>query len=92
MPTLVQSLKHLQFKDVACSNYHMAAVTVDGELFTWGTPDHGKLGHSLSASLPSREKYEFNSALGAYRLPQKVELPFKVKSVSLGDQFTLVLS
>ena len=59
VPTLVQSLKDLKFKNVACSAYHMGAVTVDGELYTWGNSDHGKLGHSYNSKIASREKYEF---------------------------------
>lgn len=61
VPTLVESLKELKFKYVACSNYHMGAITIDGELYTWGNSEHGKLGHSYStdSKIPSREKYEF---------------------------------
>ncbi|CAD8165666.1 unnamed protein product [Paramecium pentaurelia] len=94
VPTLVECLKHLDFKYVACGNYHMAAITNDGQLYTWGNFDHGKLGHSFdnSVKLPSREKYEYQKNLGSAKLPELVQLNFKVRQVSLGDQFTIILS
>lgn len=36
VPTLVESIKELNFKYISCGNYHMAAITTNGELFTWG--------------------------------------------------------
>lgn len=78
-------MKDLKFKNVACSAYHMGAVTVDGELYTWGNSDHGKLGHSYNSKIASREKYEFQKNLGSNGLPVKVDLPFKVKSIAMGD-------
>ncbi|KAK9831040.1 hypothetical protein WJX74_000897 [Apatococcus lobatus] len=39
---------------VACGWGHAAAVTYDGELWTWGYPQHGRLGHSF-ATHPSQE-------------------------------------
>ena len=38
-----QSGKHVA--QVVCGGFHTAAITVDGELFTWGGGEHGQLGH-----------------------------------------------
>jgi alpha-tubulin suppressor-like RCC1 family protein len=35
----------LKFKHVSCGKNHMAAITTDGRVVTWGNPDNGKLGH-----------------------------------------------
>ncbi|CAH9148026.1 unnamed protein product [Cuscuta epithymum] len=56
-PKVVESLRGLTVKSVACGSWHTAAIveTVDnhgepnhlaGKLFTWGDGDKGKLGHS----------------------------------------------
>ena len=36
---LFQVVRH-----VACGNRHSAAVTIEGDLYTWGEGDHGRLG------------------------------------------------
>lgn len=38
-----QTGKHVA--QVVCGGFHTAAITVDGELFTWGGGEHGQLGH-----------------------------------------------
>lgn len=44
LPTLFE-FQDLKFKHVSCGKNHVAAVTVDGRVVTWGNPDNGKLGH-----------------------------------------------
>ena len=38
----------MRFRHVAMGRTHAAAVTVDGELWTWGNPELGKLGHGVN--------------------------------------------
>ena len=38
---LLQVVRH-----VACGNRHSAAVTIEGDLYTWGEGDHGRLGEN----------------------------------------------
>ena len=45
LPTVFES-ETLVFTKVAVGLEHMAAITEDGRLFTMGTVEHGKLGHS----------------------------------------------
>ncbi|KAH8739390.1 uvb-resistance protein uvr8 [Cryptosporidium ryanae] len=45
LPRIVPSLKNVVY--VSCSDRHTAAVTDQGELYTWGCGKNGKLGHGL---------------------------------------------
>ncbi|KAK2709534.1 hypothetical protein QYM36_013262, partial [Artemia franciscana] len=44
-PQLVESLITKRVRDVACGSSHSAAVTSEGELYTWGFGEYGRLGH-----------------------------------------------
>jgi len=44
LPTCFES-ETLHFSKVAVGKDHIAAITEDGQLFTMGTTEHGKLGH-----------------------------------------------
>ena len=35
--------KHI--RDIACGSSHSACITSNGELYTWGQGDNGRLGH-----------------------------------------------
>lgn len=43
-PQLVTGLAHVVLTQVACGFAYTAAVTTDGELFTWGAGENGRLG------------------------------------------------
>jgi alpha-tubulin suppressor-like RCC1 family protein len=44
LPTLFE-FQDVKFKHVSAGRSHVAAVTTDGRVVTWGNPDNGKLGH-----------------------------------------------
>lgn len=46
VPTLVESLKDKMVVQITCGWSHTVALTDDGEVYTWGNGDHGKLGHN----------------------------------------------
>ncbi|KAF1787776.1 Regulator of chromosome condensation 1/beta-lactamase-inhibitor protein II [Phytophthora cactorum] len=45
VPRLVEELRGKNIRQVTCGSYHTAAVTVSGDLYTWGGGMYGKLGH-----------------------------------------------
>ncbi|XVF03360.1 hypothetical protein REPUB_Repub04eG0254300 [Reevesia pubescens] len=51
-PKLIDALSGMSFESVACGEYHTCAVTVSGDLFTWGDGTHnsGLLGHGSEVS------------------------------------------
>ncbi|KAG8288256.1 E3 ubiquitin-protein ligase herc2 [Homalodisca vitripennis] len=44
-PTLIEALRGKEIVNIACGGSHSAAVTVHGELYTWGKGRYGRLGH-----------------------------------------------
>jgi len=44
-PMLIQILQGKRVSGIACGENHSAAVLQDGQMFTWGSGDMGKLGH-----------------------------------------------
>lgn len=44
-PKMIESFQGKHIRDIACGSSHSAAVSVNGELFTWGQGDNGRLGH-----------------------------------------------
>ena len=47
-PTLITGLAGKQVVQIACGSTHSAAVTSEGELYTWGRGNYGRLGHGSS--------------------------------------------
>nr|XP_043631740.1 PH, RCC1 and FYVE domains-containing protein 1-like [Erigeron canadensis] len=49
-PKLIESLSNTNIELVACGEYHTCAVTLSGELYTWGDGHFGILGHGNEVS------------------------------------------
>ena len=48
-PKMIESLQGKHMKEIACGSGHSSAITTNGELYTWGQGDHGRLGHGDTA-------------------------------------------
>ncbi|XP_025832237.1 E3 ubiquitin-protein ligase HERC2 [Agrilus planipennis] len=44
-PKMIETLRSKRIRDVACGSSHSAALTSNGELYTWGLGEYGRLGH-----------------------------------------------
>lgn len=47
-PTLIQELQGKTVVGIACGSTYSAAITAEGELYTWGQGNYGRLGHGSS--------------------------------------------
>lgn len=50
-PKLIESLRTKRVRDIACGSAHSAAITSQGELYTWGLGEYGRLGHGDNNTL-----------------------------------------
>ena len=64
---------------VASGDWHSAAVSEDGDLYTWGCNTEGQLGHSTEE-------------LSCVAMPVRVEFSSKVASVACGTWHTVALT
>lgn len=44
-PKIIEALLEKRVVFIACGSSHSAATTSDGELYTWGQGQYGRLGH-----------------------------------------------
>lgn len=49
-PKLIDSLLSKRIFYIACGGAHSAAITSEGELYTWGQGQYGRLGHGDEVS------------------------------------------
>jgi alpha-tubulin suppressor-like RCC1 family protein len=81
-PKLIDSLAHMNIELVACGEYHTCAVTLSGDLYTWGdgTFKFGLLGHGNDVS---------------HWVPKRVDGPLEgihVSSISCGPWHTALVT
>lgn len=50
-PKMIETLKTKRIRDIACGSAHSAAITSQGELYTWGLGEYGRLGHGDESTL-----------------------------------------
>ncbi|KAL6966596.1 hypothetical protein U1Q18_032377 [Sarracenia purpurea var. burkii] len=79
-PKLIDALSHTNIELVACGEYHTCAVTLSGDLYTWGDGYFGLLGHGNEVS---------------HWVPKRVNGPLEgihVSSISCGPWHTAVVT
>ncbi|XP_058098174.1 PH, RCC1 and FYVE domains-containing protein 1 isoform X2 [Magnolia sinica] len=82
LPKIVESLTDVHVESIACGEYHTCALTLSGELYTWGECGHvdGHLGDGSNRS---------------WWLPRRVAGPFDgicISGVACGEWHTAVVS
>ncbi|KAG8371016.1 hypothetical protein BUALT_Bualt13G0043200 [Buddleja alternifolia] len=79
-PKLIDTLSNTNIELVACGEYHSCAVTLSGDLYTWGDGHMGLLGHGNEVS---------------HWVPKRVNGPLEgihVSSISCGPWHTAVVT
>ncbi|KAH7863034.1 hypothetical protein Vadar_012394 [Vaccinium darrowii] len=79
-PKLIDALTHTNIEHVACGEYHTCAVTLAGDLYTWGDGHFGILGHGNEVG---------------HWVPKRVNGPLEgihVSSISCGPWHTAVVT
>ncbi|KAL7199371.1 hypothetical protein ACSBR2_021622 [Camellia fascicularis] len=80
LPKLIDALSHTNIELVACGEHHTCAVTLSGDLYTWGDGHFGILGHGNEVS---------------HWVPKRVNGPLEgihVSSISCGPWHTAVVT
>ena len=87
-PLLVESLSMNQAISISCGAYHTATVTDKNEAYAWGLGDKGALGygHHENQYFPVRMVSH-----PSHNVAQSIPVHVKGKSVSCGDDHSLVL-
>ena len=44
-PRLIEALRSKRVRDISCGSSHSAAIISNGDLYTWGLGEYGRLGH-----------------------------------------------
>eukprot|EP00742_Colponemidia_sp_Colp-10_P005454 GILJ01005829.1.p1 GENE.GILJ01005829.1~~GILJ01005829.1.p1 ORF type:complete len:443 (+),score=58.28 GILJ01005829.1:159-1331(+) len=87
LPYPVESLRaYPPIKHVSCGNYHTAAISEEGQLFTWGRGEYGRLGHGNSSDGKTPEMVRF------FETVKHNGGPVKITQVACGGHFTIALT
>eukprot|EP00824_Muranothrix_gubernata_P000565 TRINITY_DN10685_c0_g1_i3.p1 TRINITY_DN10685_c0_g1~~TRINITY_DN10685_c0_g1_i3.p1 ORF type:complete len:477 (-),score=83.46 TRINITY_DN10685_c0_g1_i3:60-1490(-) len=57
-PKLVEGLRGMKMKHLGCGDFHMAAITEEGHVFTWGDGSFGQLGHGTADQVNAPKQVE----------------------------------
>ncbi|KAL1494566.1 hypothetical protein ABEB36_010144 [Hypothenemus hampei] len=76
-PQLITSMSHLKIIDIAAGQYHNLALTMTGDVYSWGWGIHGQLGHGCC----DNEYY-----------PKLIKFNSPVKQVAAGHAHSIVLT
>ena len=49
-PRLIETLRSKRVRDIACGSSHSACIISNGDLYTWGLGEYGRLGHGDNVS------------------------------------------
>ena len=82
--TFPEEVRSIGFKDIAVGVTHCAAVTANGEVYTWGNAEYGKLGHDVVTDKVDNSKLCL--------LPTKVEVEEPIKQIVCGGTKFLYLN
>ena len=63
IPQMVEALQAKHIRDIACGSNQSAAITSNGELYTWGSGEDGCLGHGDKTNQlrPKQVRKEFST-------------------------------
>jgi len=73
LPTPVPSMQDRRIVSVASSDYYSLALSVDGEVFSWGRGSYGALGHGDE---------------GAREVPSRIESLSRIEHIAAGSNLT----
>src|SRR3990167_5012302 len=80
VPKQIESLHNKHIVAVSCGYKHSACLTIDGEMYTWGLGDYGRLGHGNSDNLRVPKKVDFGEA------------DIRISGISCGGAHTMAIS
>lgn len=91
--TVIEGLGGKDVISVAAGAFHSAAVTADGELYTWGANDEGQCGIRMAGTCHTISETACAETNFLLPRPTRVETleNFKVGTVACGDAHTVVL-